>query len=220
MPTAPGYPVQLLLTDAPVLVVGGGTVAARKAAGLIGAGARVTVVAPEVSSGLEALSAQVERRPYSAGEAANYRLVVTATDDPAVNAAVAADATAAGVFVNSADDPANCTFTLPAIARRGPVTVAVATDGTSPLLAQALRDRFAALLDDDVLALAADLAALRTEIRESGRSTEDVDWPTLLASDPRWQRLTSPPSDFHTQVAAQGAANALQNASSDDEGPR
>jgi precorrin-2 dehydrogenase/sirohydrochlorin ferrochelatase len=189
VPTAPGYPVQLLLSDAPVLVVGGGAVAARKAAGLIAAGADVTIVAPHVAPDAEALTAQIERRPYSPGEAAGYRLVVTATDDPAVNAAVAADATAAGVFVNSADDPANCTFTLPAIARRGPVTVAVASDGTSPLLSQALRDRFAALLDDDVLALAADLAALRKEIQESGRSTEDVDWRTLLADDPRWQRL-------------------------------
>ena len=190
MPTAPGYPVQLLLSDAPVLVVGGGAVAARKAAGLIAAGAAVTIVAPEISPEAETLGARIERRPYSAGEAAEYRLVVTATDDAEVNALVAADATTAGIFVNSADDPANCTFTLPAIARRGPVTVAVGTDGTSPLLAQALRDRFAALLDDDVLALAADLAALRKEIREAGRSTEDVDWRALLADDPRWQRLT------------------------------
>lgn len=191
MPTAPGYPVQLLLSDSPVLVVGGGAVAARKAAGLIAAGADVTVVAPHLSPEVEELGARIERRTYAPGEAAGYRLVITATDDPVVNAAVAEDATAAGVFVNSADDPANCTFTLPAIARRGPVTVAVATDGTSPLLAQALRDRFAALLDDDVLALAADLSALRQEIQESGRSTEDVDWRTLLADDPRWQRLTS-----------------------------
>ena len=190
VPTAPGYPVQLILSDAPVLVVGGGVVAARKAAGLIAAGAAVTMVAPTFSAEAEALPAKWERRTYLAGEAAAYRLVVTATDDPEVNALVAADATAANVFVNSADDPENCTFTLPAISRRGPVTVAVATDGTSPLLAQALRDRFAALLDDDVLALAADLAALRTEIQESGRSTEDIDWRALLADDPRWTRLT------------------------------
>ena len=190
MPTAPGYPVQLLLSDAPVLVVGGGAVAARKAAGLIAAGAAVTIVAPHVSPEAEGLNALIARRPYASGDAAAYRLVITATDDPAVNAEVAADAKAAGVFVNSADDPANCTFTLPAVARRGPVTVAVASDGTSPLLAQALRDRYAALLDDDVLALAADLAALRKEIKDSGRSTEDVDWRTLLANDPRWTRLT------------------------------
>ena len=191
MPTAPGYPVQLLLSDAPVLVVGGGAVAVRKAAGLIAAGADVTVVAPDLSPEVEELAVRIERRPYAPGEAASYRLVITATDDPDVNAAVAADATAAGVFVNSADDPATCTFTLPAIARRGPVTVAVATDGTSPLLAQALRDRFAALLDDDMLALAADLSSLRREIQESGRSTEDVDWRALLADDPRWQRLVA-----------------------------
>lgn len=189
MPTAPAYPVQLLLSDRPVLVVGGGPVAARKAAALVEAGARVTVVAPVVTSAVDSLHVTVERRPYRPGEAAGYRLVVTATDDDAVNAQVAADAEAAGVFVNSADDPSNCTFTLPAVARRGAITVSVATDGTSPLLARALRDRFAALLDDDVLALAADLAALRREVQERGDSTEEVDWSALLADDPRWRQI-------------------------------
>lgn len=189
MPTTPGYPVQLLLDGARVLVVGGGAVAARKAGGLSAAGAKITVVAPAIAPEVEALPVRVERRAYRAGEAAGYRLVVTATDDPSVNARVAADAEAANVFVNSADDPANCTFTLPAIARRGPVTVAVATDGSTPLLAQALRDRFAALLDDEVLALAADLAALRSAIKTSGGSTEDFDWHARVSHDPRWRRL-------------------------------
>lgn len=189
MPTTPGYPVQLLLDGARVLVVGGGAVAARKAGGLCAAGAEVTVVAPAVAAVIEALPVAVERRAYLRGEAAGYRLVVTATSDPNVNAWVAADARAAKVLVNSADDPANCTFTLPAIARRGPVTVAVSTDGTTPLLAQALRDRFAAMIDDEVLALAEDLAALRDEIKANGASTQDFDWHARLADDPRWRRL-------------------------------
>src|SRR5829696_8208061 len=122
------YPVYLDLTGVRVLVVGGGSVAARKIAGLCAAGAIVTVIAPNVVHGTEA--AQIEHRPYQHGDVTGFQLVVTATDDPEVNAAVAAEARAAHVFVNSADDPDNCTFILPAIGRRGPVTVAVSTGGS------------------------------------------------------------------------------------------
>ena len=100
------YPVMLRLADVPVLVVGGGDVAARKVGGLRGAGARVTVVAPHVAAELlgdEQITVLV--RPYERGEAGAYRLVVTATDDPEVNQAVFDDAEQAGVWVNSADDP-------------------------------------------------------------------------------------------------------------------
>lgn len=138
-----GYPVMLELRDVPVLMVGGGHVAERKVEGLIAAGARVTVVAPSVRDEVAAMACEVRRRPYSSSDIDGHRLVMTATDDPEVNRAVAADATALGVWVNSADDPQNCSFILPAITRRGPVTVAVGTDGSSPALARHLRDRIA-----------------------------------------------------------------------------
>ncbi|MGH9122608.1 MAG: precorrin-2 dehydrogenase/sirohydrochlorin ferrochelatase family protein, partial [Acidimicrobiales bacterium] len=127
--TKPGYPVTLRLEGRRCLVVGGGVVAARKIASLLECGAAVTVVAPSVHVALGILSSQgaidaiedspldVQIRPYRAGEAASYRLVVAATGDREVNTAVRHDAEAAGVWVNSADDPANCTFTLPAVYR-------------------------------------------------------------------------------------------------------
>jgi siroheme synthase-like protein len=108
------------------------------------------------------------------------RLVVTATGVPGVDAAVAADATAAGVWVNAADQPADCTFVLPAVARRDPITIAVGTDGASPALARRLRDRAAGMLTDDVVSLAGELAARRAEVRAAGGSTEDVDWSPLI----------------------------------------
>ena len=81
----------------------------------------------------------VQERPYRRGEVAGYRLAVAATGDPAVNRAVFEDGESAGVWVNSADDPASCSFILPAIARQGPVSVAVSTSGFSPALASWLK---------------------------------------------------------------------------------
>jgi siroheme synthase-like protein len=173
------YPVFLDLAGVPVLVVGGGPVALRKIVGLTEADAVVTVIAPEVAEGIERIGAlaAVERRPYARGDLAGFRLVITATSDAAVNAQVAADAREAGVFVNSADDPENCTFILPAIARRGPITVAVSTGGTSPALAGRLRDDIAsAHLTAAAERAAADLGAQRAAIHAAGATTEAVDW--------------------------------------------
>ncbi len=165
-----------------VLLVGAGPIAARKLEGLLAAGARVTVVAPTVVDEIRASAATVEQRPYRLGEAGEYRLVMTATGIPEIDRQVAVDATAAGVWVNSADDPANCSFTLPAVARRGPVTVAVSTDGHSPALATWLRTRLANALPPNLEAAAADLAAQRAEIRAGGGSTEAIDWTERLAA--------------------------------------
>jgi len=174
------YPVLLDLAGVPVLVVGGGPVALRKLTGLVNAGAVVTVIAPNIADGIADL-ATVHRRPYATGDLTGYRLVITATDDPQVNAHVSADAKAAGVFVNSADDPQNCTFILPAIARRGPITVAVSTGGASPALASRLRDEIAAThLTPELEAAAADLRAQRVAVRAAGVSTEDIDWTACI----------------------------------------
>jgi len=182
--TAPrfGYPVSLDLHGVRVLVVGAGPVAARKVAGLAAAGAFVRVVAPAVSPQLDRTEvAELHERAYVHGDLDGVRLVVAATGDAAIDAAVAADATAAGIWVNAADQPDDCTFILPAVARNGPLTVAIGTDGASPALARRLRDRAAAeLLRDDVVELAGELARRRAEVRASGGSTEDVDWSPLI----------------------------------------
>jgi precorrin-2 dehydrogenase/sirohydrochlorin ferrochelatase len=172
---APLYPVGLVVAGRRVLVVGGGTVAADKIRNLVACGADVHVVATQVGDDVRALGVAVEERPYRPGEAADYRLVVAATDDPAVNRAVHDDADAAGVWVNAADDPANCTFTLPAVLRRGPVTVAVATGGRSPALAGWLRDRLLADIGPEYEVLADLLAEARA------RGPRD-DWRNILDS--------------------------------------
>ena len=174
------YPVSLVIAGAPCLVVGGGSVAARKAEALARCGARVTVVAIEVDPAVQRLPVAVERRPYRPGEAGRYRLVITATGSPDVDASVAADATAAGVWVNSANDPSNCTFFLPAIHRDGPVTVAVSTSGASPALAAWLRRRIAQACGEGLGALAVALEEARRKLQASGRSTSSLDWRAIL----------------------------------------
>ncbi len=124
----------------------------RKVAGLHAAGAEVRVVAPTCVAG----DADAPRRrpgaasspaPLRRGDLDGARLVVTATGVADVDDAVAADATARGIWVNAADRPSACSFILPAVARNGPLTVAVGTDGASPALARRLRDVAGAMLD-------------------------------------------------------------------------
>ncbi|HET7488792.1 MAG TPA: bifunctional precorrin-2 dehydrogenase/sirohydrochlorin ferrochelatase [Acidimicrobiales bacterium] len=185
MPVAePVYPVNLLVAGRRCLVVGGGPVAARKAAGLAACGAVVHVVATEVGPEVRALDGvSWEQRPYRPGDVAGYRLVVTATGVSDVDAVVSADADAAGIWVNSADDPANCTFILPAVVRRGPVVVAVSTSGRSPALAAWLKERLAGEVGPEYEVLAALLSEERDAVRAEGRSTEDLDWRSALDSD-------------------------------------
>ena len=184
LPDPPSYfPVSLDVSGRPCLVVGGGGVAARKARTLLDCGAEVTVIAPELSADMEALVSSLqalERRPYAAGEATAFRLVVTATGIPEVDGAVYADAEAAGIWTNSADDVAHSSFILPAVHRDGPVTVSVSTGGLSPALASWLRTRLASDCGDGIGILADLLAEARTRLKEAGRSSESVDWHQLL----------------------------------------
>lgn len=180
---APRYPVNLVVAGRAVLVVGGGRVAAQKAAELARCGARVRVVAPALCPEVQELpGVTCEPRPYRAGEVVGHRLVVTATDDPAVNRQVADEADAAGIWVNSADDPANCTFTLPARVRQGPLLATFSTSGRSPAVATWLRRRFGDELGPEYAVLIDLLAAERDAIKAAGRSTEGLDWQSALDS--------------------------------------
>jgi siroheme synthase-like protein len=178
------YPVSLDVSGRACLVVGGGSVAARKAGGLVEQGAVVTVITPTVGPEMESLTSSLRalrNRPYRSGDAVGFRLVITATGDGQVDAAVYADAEAAGIWVNSADDPEHSSFILPSVHRDGSVTIAVSTGGASPALAVWLRSRLAG---EPVVAGAGTLATLlgeaRRQLLSSGRRSDGVDWRTLL----------------------------------------
>ncbi len=182
-PPSSYYPVSLDLSDKACLVVGAGPVAARKVRGLLACGARVTVIAPVVGEDMRALAAglaALEPRAFQPGDVAGFRLVVSATGDGAVDGAVAAEAEAAGVWVNSADDPEHCSFILPAVHRDGAVTIAVSTGGLSPALAVWLRNRLGAADRTGLDALARLLDEARQQLRAEGRASDTVDWAGLL----------------------------------------
>lgn len=167
-------------------MVGGGHIALRKVEGLLDSGAHVTVVAPVVEFDGSALdmihglvrhgSVQWRRRRYRPGEAAEYRLVISATGVREVDEQVHRDALAAGVPVNVADVPSLCTFTLPAIVRRGDVQVAVSSNGRSPALASWLRDQLADAIPSAIADALELVAEVRTELKATGQSTEKVGW--------------------------------------------
>ncbi len=165
-----------------MLVVGAGRVALRKTNELIDAGAVITVVAPRVDPSFADLDVVVERRRYERGEAADYWFVVTATDDPSVNEAVHADGVAASVFVNAADDPANCTAILPARLRQGDLTVAVSTNGRSPAFASWLKGRIGDQLGPEYHVLLEVLADERDAMISAGEFTEGRSWQVALES--------------------------------------
>ena len=183
------YPVVLDLTGRACLVVGGGAVAERKVAALVEAGARVTVVSPSMTPGLLRLATEAplrwRPREYAAGDAAGFVLVMVATDDRAVNAAVAAECRERGIWVNCADDPARCDFILPSVLRRGAVTVAVSTGGQSPTMARLVREELDALLPRDVAVLTDVVASVRRALSEDGVSLDAERWRQALDGELR-----------------------------------
>ncbi|MEJ7599313.1 MAG: bifunctional precorrin-2 dehydrogenase/sirohydrochlorin ferrochelatase [Kofleriaceae bacterium] len=144
----PLYPVFLKLADLPVVIVGGGPVAASKLDGLLAAGARVTVVAPEVVEAIRGRVPVIERA-FEPSDLDGARWVVAAAP-PDVNRAVTAAATARGLFVNAVDEPAAATANRGAGVRRGEVASAISPGGIAPALAGLIREGIEALLPQDL----------------------------------------------------------------------
>ena len=170
-----GFPILVEGSAIDVLVVGGGTVASRKAAVLIDAGARVRVVAPQVSDALRALASAdrvllLERR-YERGDIGDAHLVVAATDDRAVNAAVTADAHAAARLVNVADAPADGSFATMATHRSGALVFGVSAGGV-PGAAARIRDALAGRFDARYARALEALSRLRRTLLDRGAGVE------------------------------------------------
>ena len=120
------------------------------------------------------------QRPYRRGEVASYRLAITATDDPAVNRQVARDGDAANVLVNSADDPANCSFILPAVVRRGDLQLTVSTNGRSPAFAAWARRRLEQLFTDTHARVLDILSDVRDEAKAVRGTSEIAGWDDAI----------------------------------------
>ncbi len=167
-------PVFLQLHERPVLVVGGGRVAARKVELLRRTGARITVVAPELSDELRDLAARGElhhlQSHFSPLHVEGAAAVVAATASPEVNAAVSTAAQRQRIPVNVVDDPAASTFIFPAIVDRSPILIAISSGGQAPVLARRVREQIEALLPARLGALARFMGERRRAVKHALRT--------------------------------------------------
>src|SRR5688572_19323906 len=187
------YPIFVEMAGRRVLVVGGGNVAEGKVAGLLTAGADVTVVAPDLTHALrkrhEAGEFHHDAHEYREGDLEGFEICFVATDDGAVNAQVAAEGKRRGIWVNAADDPKYCDFILPSVVRQGEVVVAASTGGGSPALARRLREDLTAFLSDDYAPLADLLAEVRADIRSRSLVVDADRWQSAI--DGRFRALVA-----------------------------
>jgi precorrin-2 dehydrogenase / sirohydrochlorin ferrochelatase len=162
------YPINVDLRDRVVVIVGGGAVAARKARRLVAAGAKVTVVAPELCDALNGLAADGSlshiARCYLAGDLAGALLAFAATGDADVNLAVAAEARDRGVLIDVIDAPKQSSFTTPAVLERGDLLVTVSTGGASPALSHRLIKELEQQFGPEYAEVVALLGCLREKI--------------------------------------------------------
>jgi siroheme synthase-like protein len=174
------------MTGRRVLVVGGGHVAEEKVMGLLRAdmAGRLTLVAPKLLPSLQKLLAEAKidyvQREYRDGDMEGFDFVMIATDDGKVNAAIAAEGKRRRIWVNAADDPANCDFILPAVVRQGSIVLAASTGGSSPALARRLREELTDYLSEDFAALSDLLGEVRTELRRKGVTPDAETWQRAI----------------------------------------
>jgi precorrin-2 dehydrogenase/sirohydrochlorin ferrochelatase len=179
MPTY--YPAFLDLNEKLCVVIGGGDVAERKVNGLLGCGAKVTVVSPTMTLGLESLvedrRVSWKSRGYRTGDLKGSFLAIAATDQEDVNQSVAEEASGLGILLNVADVPSLCNFIAPSVVQRGEVTVAISTGGASPALARKLRQT----LESSELLAYAELATILTQARNEMKRRN------IQVNPDRWQ---------------------------------
>ncbi len=181
-----GYPVNLLVEGRRCVVVGAGRIAARKVEALLEAGAVVHVVAPEVGDEIATWRDEgrlsVDERPFEASDLDAAWLATTATSEADVNRAVFEAGQARRIWVNAADDPAHCSFTLMSVVRQGDLVVTIGTGGRSPALATYLKDHVAQEMGPEWADLLEMLSEARERLRAGGTSSESVDWKRALDS--------------------------------------
>lgn len=162
------YPVFFDMTNRRCLVVGGGPVGARRAIGLLDAGAQVVLVSPETTEALVELSArgrmEWRRREFVVGDVAGQFMAFAATDDPDVNRAVQVAAREAGALFCRVDAESESDFSVPAQVRRGDLHIAVSTGGASPAYAKWIRDELAAQMGEEHAILLGYLKRLRPRV--------------------------------------------------------
>jgi len=174
------FPIFLKIAARPCIVIGAGNLAESKIESLQAAHARVTVIAPQATARIVDLAAAGEidwrQRDYATGDLSGNFLVVAATNVPAVNRAVYAEAVEKNIICNAVDDPPFCDFYFPSVVRRGDLQIAISTAGASPALAQRLRKEINAQLPLDAGDWLTDLGNLRREVTQMEPLNEERKW--------------------------------------------
>ncbi|HEX9943231.1 MAG TPA: bifunctional precorrin-2 dehydrogenase/sirohydrochlorin ferrochelatase [Thermoanaerobaculia bacterium] len=183
------YPVYLDLKDRPCVVVGGCGLAEEKARGLITAGARVTVVSPDITPGLADLAVEgrldVIARRYRWGDLRKAFLAVVVEKDPVIVDVIWKETRERNVLVNTVDDVLHCDFIAPAVVRRGDLGVAISTNGKAPALAVRLKQRLESELGQEharFLELAGSVRAPLAKLLPDLAARRDL-WYRLIDSD-------------------------------------
>ena len=179
-------PLFLQVKGAKVVLIGGGTIATRKARLLLRAGALLTVVAPEISeelkNSLTEHDGQWQQSSFAPEDLEGASLVVAATPDGQVNAQVSESAKMRSIPVNVVDSPELCTFIFPSIVDRSPLVVAISSSGRSPVLARLLRRKIEALIPAAYGSLAEFAGRMRSAVRDriQGESPRRLFWEQLV----------------------------------------
>jgi len=202
------FPLFIQLKNRPVLIVGGGVVAARKVRAILAAGASVHVVAPELCRPLQQLldskKLTHDKRDYTTGDTHGYWLCIAATDQPTVNAQVASDAAEHNALVNVADAPQLGDVSFASVVNRNPLQIAISTGGHSPILARLIRARIAAFIPQSYGTLAQLAGDYRQRIKDRFHSLNERRrfWEVVLTGPIAQRLLTGDEA---------GARNALEN---------
>jgi precorrin-2 dehydrogenase/sirohydrochlorin ferrochelatase len=162
------HPIFLNIDGKPCVVIGGGTVAERKIRSLLDSGAKVTVITPEVTPGIEKQfrtgRITLHRRLYEDGDLKGHLIAYSATNRRGVNRAVQGEARREGVLLNVVDDPGLCDFITPALVQRGALLLAVSTSGKSPAMARRVREQLEALFGEEYAPFLELIGAIRMKL--------------------------------------------------------
>lgn len=181
------YPMFLNISGKRCTVVGGGQVALRKVEMLLEFGASVVVISPELCSELEQFAengkVQVFRRTYQPGDVEQAVVVIAATSDTGINLAVSEDARRNGTLVNVVDDASISDFIVPSYIRRGNITLAISTNGSSPALARRLRVKLEKEFGGEYARLALLVSEVRSEVKQQALKVDGQAWQDALDID-------------------------------------
>ncbi|MCL4557920.1 MAG: bifunctional precorrin-2 dehydrogenase/sirohydrochlorin ferrochelatase [Deltaproteobacteria bacterium] len=173
------YPIFLNIKEKKCLVIGGGSVAYRKAVHLVRSGARVMVIAPSVTGALRRLRQQgrieLRERTYRPSDLDGVYLVCAATDNSSLNRQIFHDTRSGHALVNVVDAPEYCDFIMPAVIRRNKVTIAISTDGSAPYAAVLIKERIDEMMNPEYMKLMDILIKVRSRLLRIKKGGVDVD---------------------------------------------